>query len=417
MTDIVVIVEPPLPDITVTLEPSPEVTVTISEVGERGEQGIQGEPGPQGIQGEQGPPGTNGTDGASTAAAITYTPTGGIAATNVQTALAEIDTETVKLTGAQSISGIKTWVNNAIMSAALTIAGTLNLKAGVGSVSWGTNNPNIRTGNNTSSGFLAINSGTIGDNTLYLNLDNPTAPVAASNMLINIAGAPAQRALFQVNPDYSGTIGAYNLAAWGGVTPTYKVPFAAHVNVSNGGNTPAAYLPALVLGRDGVGGQSYNNHVEFKIGKYGTSGTQSKTAMTIALVEDSGGNKGADVMTLQGDGKVGIGTTTPGEALHVVGNIKTTGTITATVPGADRVPVIQTLTGSSWTWTTPAGWTQAQVFISGGTGLNTTIDAGTGGGAVTLVGGTGVQPIICAGDTITVSWSTTPTFIRTRRTL
>lgn len=51
--------------------------------------------------------------GASTASQVVFTPTGGIQANNVQDALREVDSETVKLTGSQTVRGVKTY-NDAV---------------------------------------------------------------------------------------------------------------------------------------------------------------------------------------------------------------------------------------------------------------------------------------------------------------
>ena len=47
--------------------------------------------------------------GTVTAADVSFTPTGGVAATTVQAAIAEVDSETVKLTGDQTVAGVKTF--------------------------------------------------------------------------------------------------------------------------------------------------------------------------------------------------------------------------------------------------------------------------------------------------------------------
>jgi len=55
------------------------------------------------------------------ALAVRFTPTGGIAATTVQDAIAEVDAETVKLTSNQSISGNKTFTSNVVINSPTTV--------------------------------------------------------------------------------------------------------------------------------------------------------------------------------------------------------------------------------------------------------------------------------------------------------
>jgi hypothetical protein len=58
------------------------------------------------------------------ALAVRFTPTGGIESTNVQSALAELDAETVKLAGIQSISGFKTFTSGLSGSSFVAAGGT-----------------------------------------------------------------------------------------------------------------------------------------------------------------------------------------------------------------------------------------------------------------------------------------------------
>ena len=70
---------------------------TLAQAGATGAQGPEGPQGAQGVQGIQGP---TGPAGASTAAGVSFTPVGSIAANNVQAALQEVDSEKVPLGGA-----------------------------------------------------------------------------------------------------------------------------------------------------------------------------------------------------------------------------------------------------------------------------------------------------------------------------
>lgn len=72
------------------------VLFNIGTRGIVGPQGPEGPPGPQGPQGVPGTPGADGADGAdgsSIASGVAFTPTGNVAATNVQAAIAELDSE------------------------------------------------------------------------------------------------------------------------------------------------------------------------------------------------------------------------------------------------------------------------------------------------------------------------------------
>jgi hypothetical protein len=92
----------------------------VAAPGEKGDKGIQGDQGIQGSQGIQGPVGPG-----SPASAMPFTPAGNIAATNVQAALVEVDSEKVAK-GGDSMSG----------NLLPTINGTINL--GSPTFRWGT---------------------------------------------------------------------------------------------------------------------------------------------------------------------------------------------------------------------------------------------------------------------------------------
>jgi hypothetical protein len=80
--------------------------------------------------------------GILTALAIRFTPTGNIAATNVQGALEELDNETVKTTGNQDIGGVKTFTSTLNFGAGATKA-TLasNYSGSTNTISFGSTTP------------------------------------------------------------------------------------------------------------------------------------------------------------------------------------------------------------------------------------------------------------------------------------
>ena len=62
--------------------------------------------------------------GSVSAADVSFAPTGGVSATTVQTAIAEVDSETVKLTGNQTVAGVKTFSSQ--ITASGGVAGSLS---------------------------------------------------------------------------------------------------------------------------------------------------------------------------------------------------------------------------------------------------------------------------------------------------
>ncbi|GIK83396.1 MAG: hypothetical protein BroJett025_00180 [Patescibacteria group bacterium] len=124
--------------------------------------------------------------------------------------------------------------------------------------------------------------------------------------------------LSQLQVNAQSNTGNYILSDWN--STGNKIPAAIFSATNNGGSTPAAAEPTLVLGRKGVGGQSFDNIVDFKLRRYEVSSTEPRTALDIGLQHTNSATT-TDVLTLLSNGNVGIGTSAPAHALEVNGNI------------------------------------------------------------------------------------------------
>ena len=124
----------------------------------------------------------------------------------------------------------------------------------------------------------------------------------------------------------------------------------------------------LYLGRGGTGGVTYGSLAIFKLCKYQQDevlddsqdpalsydppkyNVSSHARLDIAVSDVKADSSSPTVMSLRGDGNVGIGTTTPSHKLDVNGNINVTGTITY-----NGGPIIiggrGTTVANVWTWT------------------------------------------------------------------
>jgi len=79
----------------------------------------------------------------------------------------------------------------------------------------------------------------------------------------------------------------------------------------------------LHLTRDGTQGTNYGSKASFKMSRYENSGTASRSRLDVTLTD--GTYTESNVMSLRGDGKVGVGTTNPGYTLDVAGDINLSG--------------------------------------------------------------------------------------------
>jgi hypothetical protein len=135
----------------------------------------------------------------------------------------------------------------------------------------------------------------------------------------------------------------------------------------------------LHLTRDGTDGESYGARASFNLSRYENSGTASRSRLDVALTD--GTYTESTVMTLRADGKVGIGTTTPGYTLDVNG--------TANVGALTATTISGPLTGNATTATTlQTARTIGGVSFDGSgninlPGVNTTGNQNTSGNAAT----------------------------------
>lgn len=159
----------------------------------------------------------------------------------------------------------------------------------------------------------------------------PTAvyPVKAEGQLTDYLGAGlstvpiTNRSLIMANTMVTDA-GSYTLNSWNGTG--VRVPIYSSCPSNNGGATPAVSQPALVLARQGVNGVAYGNFAEFKIRRWEASGANARTGMDIALTHGNGDAAGTNIMTLQSNGNVGIGTLTPTAVLHLKAGTATANT-------------------------------------------------------------------------------------------
>jgi hypothetical protein len=113
----------------------------------------------------------------------------------------------------------------------------------------------------------------------------------------------------------------------------------APVTITNptptGTSTLNDQLPVLHLARQGAGGQAFGARATFALSRYENNSVNSRTRLDIQLAQST--YNIVDVMSLRGDGNVGIGTTAPSDILQVStvmlmassGNLTVTGDVLA----------------------------------------------------------------------------------------
>ena len=126
------------------------------------------------------------------------------------------------------------------------------------------------------------------------------------------------------NVDGTGTVGRLGV---GTSTPTQLLEVAGPV-------APAApgTAPLLRLSRPDNSGVRFANALEMNVGTYGASGSNSaQTQVDFRLSDGQTDNPDGTVLTLRGNGNVGVGTTGPTAQLDVAGSTRLRGLTTAGV--------------------------------------------------------------------------------------
>jgi hypothetical protein len=112
----------------------------------------------------------------------------------------------------------------------------------------------------------------------------------------------------------------------------------------NGGNVVAPPESVLVLGRDGVAGQSFANYARFDLSRYEDFSSDSRSQLDFRLshgrldaIGSAETNNTPTIMSLRSSGNVGIGTANPNAKLDVFGTNGTS--IRVTGPGGNGATV------------------------------------------------------------------------------
>ena len=136
---------------------------------------------------------------------------------------------------------------------------------------------------------------TLPDNTLTASIGS--ASYFVGNVAVNSGATSPAKLLVSPAPVVSGS---YSFGNWNStghaITALFSTP------TTNGGNIPAAGEPALVLAREGIGGQAYGNFAEFNLRRWQNSGVAARTAIDLALTHGNGDAAGTVVVTFQSDG-------------------------------------------------------------------------------------------------------------------
>ncbi|UKO99350.1 hypothetical protein [Nostoc sp. UHCC 0870] len=274
----------------------------------------------------------------STATNTIFTPTGNIAATNVQAAIQELDNETVKTTGSQSINGIKTF-NNRLLIEDTTESGNYTngsfvSKGGISSYRSITAGATIRTGHTfaftASSGGVSIIRQFAANTAITVDFSGASAAATFyPSGGVHIGASPSDPGASNLRvsgttPATSTTTGCATFVGGIGVTGdgwfggTVNAPF---INASN------RFIGDILVGRSVSGTNIAATNLQIRPGQSTGNVTPSSITFSTTDVGSSGTSfqNITEKMRLSGLGNLLIGTTTDnGNKLRVAGTAEAT---------------------------------------------------------------------------------------------
>lgn len=177
-------------------------------------------------------------------------------------------------------------------------------------------------------------------------------------------------AIFQVG-DTPDNAGSFALSNWN--SSSHRVRAAFITPRDNGGGSPSASEPAVILARRGVFAGAYSNYIELKVSRYENNSTNARSALTIAATHGAGDASGTDIVEFRSDKSTNF--------KGHFGNARVTasGSGSQTIDFSLGNTVERTLTGNS-TFTFSggtAGFVYTFIFIQDATGSRTIAFAGT----------------------------------------
>ena len=170
--------------------------------------------------------------------------------------------------------------------------------------------------------LLSSNTGTPGSpdayTTLIIPYDAPETGIQSNNNNIGVISPPTRL-------NVTGNMNVSGLVGIGETSPTQLI----HAR----GTGPQLFIEGAsnenAIIRGSAGPSHRDKYHEISMGFYALQGFGSSNYIDFKVNEGGQSNSPGTRMRIRGDGRVGIGTTSPGYALHVIGDIYASGNVTA----------------------------------------------------------------------------------------